>query len=169
MQVGAFNARVKTFDLSLFQAKLSDNVLLDIRCGRGSQCQGGGMTQGLADLGQPCIVRPKVMSPFADTMRFVHGQQVNGSPGQHLKKVRLAKALGCHVQQVVLSLSHLGITVESLAAVQRGIDECGMDTARTEHIHLVLHQGDQGGYHQGQTMPLRISLGQGQGRDLVAQ
>ena len=46
------------------------------------------------------VVRPKVVAPFGDAMRFVHGDEGDPAASQHLAKGGYRKALGRHQQEL---------------------------------------------------------------------
>ena len=95
-------------------------------------------------------------------MGLVHCKQ--GDPlscGEFQKTVR-QQPLRRHVDQLVSA--QLGPTQDLplLGCRQGGIEKGRRDARLLQRRHLVLHQGDQRRYHQGQSL-------QQQGRDLIAE
>ena len=69
--------------------------------------------------------------------------------------------LGSHVENLAATLGSLSQSQGLLIHILGGIDERGLDTSILQPVHLVLHQGDQGRYDDGQTV-------QKSGRNLIA-
>ena len=87
------------------QLQGSENVLAHMRRGRGRESHGLRPAQGLPHAPQPQIIRAEIMPPLAQAMRFIHGQQGNLHPPQHLHERLLGKALRRHVENLQLPIT----------------------------------------------------------------
>ena len=122
----------------------------------------GGVAQQPAEIAQPRVVRPEIVSPLADAVGLVDRQQLQPHRLHRLQEPRAAEPLRRHVDQPVVAGRHAFQPGILLGQRERTVDERHGDFERLELIDLVLHQGDERGDNQRQPI-------QDQGRQLVAE
>ena len=129
------------------------------RRGAGEHARAGQLRQQLAELE---VVRPEVVAPFADAVRFVDGDQRAGDPAQQAPKARRAEALGRGVEQPELAALGAREPPPDLTGLE-GRRQIGRGhAAGRERLDLVVHQGDQRRDDQG-------GAGEQHGRELIAE
>ena len=82
-------------------------------------------------------------------MRLSHRKQRDFHPLQRLEKTLGAKPLRGHIDQLVAAVAHPIQAFLLLGPGERGIDQRRVNATGHQRIHLVLHQCDQRGNHQG--------------------
>ena len=110
------------------------------------------MREFFANLTELPVLRPEIMSPFADAMRLIHRQRHRFPLAQTRQKIRHHQPLRRHIQQLVPSLIKSAQSMIHLAAVQRGIDKRRRHPRRLQLIDLILHQRNQGRNHHRQSI-----------------
>jgi hypothetical protein len=111
--------------------------------GRAEHGDAGG--QPLEHLGQPTVVRAKVVAPIGDAVRLVDGEQADslGEQRQHrLAELRVVQALGADEQQVDRVVGEQPADLLPRAAVGR-VDRVRPDAQALDGGDLVAHQGQQ--------------------------
>ena len=140
---------------------LDDIVAHDFR-GGGGESDEGWVAEILAHTAESQIVRSEVVSPLAQTVRFINGQQAHLTFGKAAHEPLLRKSLGCDVENfqfAALELSH-GLAI--FLGTQGGVHGGSRDPLGAQGIHLVLHQRDERRNNDGDALPT-------QGRQLVAE
>ena len=123
--------------------QLTDDVVPDMpgrRC-RESQKRHAGEVQ--AQLREPPVFRPEIVTPFADAVGLIDGD------GRHIpakeildESVRHDPLRGC-VEEFDFPPGKRGPPEPGLLALNRRVQHRGGDAACREGIHLVFHQRDQ--------------------------
>ncbi len=78
----------------VIEAELSDDVVLDLRCGRGGEGDDRRRPEQRQPLPEHPVIRPEIVPPLRDTVRLVDGDERGSALGQHLGKAGDAEALG---------------------------------------------------------------------------
>ena len=112
----------------------------------------GAVWQRVDELADRQVRRAEILTPLRHAMRLVDGEQRDISMcGECAEPCRL-QPLGGDVQQLHLTgiggVEHLLLLVRGL----RGVDECGRYADLVRTVHLVAHQRDQRGDHNGDAM-----------------
>ena len=156
---------VKAGDLPhrVLHGQQAEDVLLHLGGGGGGE---GGHHRPPGQLrrkpGDLQIAGPEVLTPLGDAVGLVHRHQGDGRlPGQGEQPLSRQPLRG-GVQQLVLPLPGPLVHQAQLLPGEGAVEKGGGHPGAGEGGHLVLHQGDQGGDHQGDP-------GQQQGGHLVAQ
>ena len=123
--------------------KLFGDVAANIGSRGGRESDRRRETKPLAKLSQPCVIRAKVVSPFADAMSFVDRQQCDFGPPQGLDKTRVTEPLRRDINQIELARRHFLEAFALFGKRQHAVDEGRRYTACLKTIDLVLHQRDQ--------------------------
>ena len=116
--------------------------------------------------GQLSIFRTKIMSPFGNAMTLIDGKQphlpplVQGLQGG-LKRV-LNQTLGCQIEEFQFMSPQGMLNVSCFSLGLKRVEACCSNSAFSECLNLILHQGDERGNDQGHA-------GSQQSGDLVAQ
>ena len=90
------------------------------------------------------VLRPEVVSPLADAVRLVDGEQGDGHRVQQVEEAVEHQALGRDVEQVQLAGAKRGDDAGRLGSRERRVQVGGSDTVRAQRIDLVLHERDEG-------------------------
>ena len=116
----------------------------------------------MQELGDLQIAGAEVLSPLRDAVGLVHRHQRDGNfPGESGKSLA-AQALWRDIQQLVGPLIGTAVHQPDLIRRQRAVEVGGVHPGLPQGGHLVLHQRDEGGDHQGDSR-------QHQSGDLVTQ
>ena len=83
-------------------------------------------------------------------MGFVDGDEAQVQGLQEAAEAGHTDPFRGHIEQAHLAGLGLALGGGGGAAVQAAVDEGGGDAVGAQGVHLVLHQGDEGRYHQGQ-------------------
>ena len=113
------------------------------------QCHHRNIWQALTQLTQRTIFRTEIMSPLRNTVCFVHCQHHRIPVSQLLKKVIHHQTFRRNVQQTHLSATTTSNDIQLLFTALGGIQAGRLDAICQQLIHLVFHQGNQRGNHQG--------------------
>ena len=144
------------------EAERADDVGADSRSRRRRERHRAPRAQLIANLADAQIARPKVMSPLADAVRFVHREQRDADVAQLLGQLAEGKPFRREVEELGLAAQHAAHAIADFSARQRAVDERRRDAALHQRVDLVLHQGDQRRDHHREP-------GQHQRRNLIAQ
>ena len=125
-------------------------------------CRGGGGERVQADVGEQrpqatelAVFRTEVVAPLADAVRLVDRHEVHAAASQHREEA--VAALPCqplrrHVQQAEPPLAQPGDDGRLTVGGERAVVAGGSDTVADERVHLILHQRDQWGDHDRQSL-----------------
>ena len=118
----------------------------------GGECDHGSI-HALPQLAYVQVVGAEVVAPLGDTVRLVHHQETDLKHVQVGSEKRRAEALGRHVEELAVAVGGVVQGRIHFAARHSGVHRYGLDAPLLQVLHLVLHQGDQGGHDQGQAVP----------------
>nr|AHG52956.1 hypothetical protein META_00031 [uncultured organism] len=126
----------------LAEPQLLGDVGLHI--GRGGSREGDRLriAQLLAKSAEPCIIGPKIVTPLADAMGLIDGQELYLRLPELFEEQRAAEPLGGDIDQVVLAGRHLVHPLKGFSGRERAVDAGRGDAPLRKTIDLVLHQGD---------------------------
>ena len=127
----------------------------------------------LPQLRELAVFRTEIVSPFADAMRLVHGQQTHVPTLQIRKHARQHQPLRREVEQAELAVVQAAQPRPRFALGERGVEKGRRNAAGLHPVHLVLHQGNQrrhhdrqaGLGHRGQLKTERFAAAGGQQRE----
>ena len=157
-------AAIETGDETTRIAKLQlrDDVLPHAIGRSGSQRHHRCLGKTAAQCGDLPVLRAKVMTPLADAVSLVNGDQPRLPSGQAVKHFRQHQPLRRNVQQAVLTVVQLGQTLARLGGGKSGIKVGSRHTGLLKCVDLIFHQSDQRRDNDGQSAL-------GQSRQLVAK
>ena len=101
------------------------------------------------------ILRPEVVSPLADAVRFVDGHERTAQIGEEAAEAGEAQPLRGDVDQLVVAPGHQAHAPAHLAAVHGGGEIRRGHAAGAERLHLIVHQRDQGRDDEGRAVEQR--------------
>ena len=143
--------------------QLRQHIGAGLGIGGGGQGQARDVRKRVHQRPQRAIVRAEIVAPFGHAVRFVDGEQADGSLAQQLAEMALAGAFGRDVEQVQLARAEPvdGLLAVGIDAGQRG----GADAVGQRRTQLVVHQRDQRGndnarprqHHGGQLIGQRFA------------
>ena len=96
---------------------------------------------------QAQIFRAEVVAPLRYAVGFIDGEQGNLSTCQQIQTTIRQQTLGSHIQQIQLPGQELAFDLAGSLPILGGVQISGVHTQFVERIHLILHQGNQGGNH----------------------
>ena len=144
------------------ELKLSDDVFLDRGCcGRCEGDYGCGAKSG-EEVAEGAVVGAKVVAPGGDAVGLVDGDETRLAPGEHLREVGNAHALGCDEEELQGAVEVIAAGLAGLVTGEAGVDAGDAKTGGGEFGGLVVHEGDERRDHQGGTTA-------GDGGELVAE
>ena len=136
------------------QPELRDDVAAHAAGGRRRERVDARLRQQRANLAEPAVLGPEVMSPLADAVRFVHGDEAHADLGEPAHEAIAAIAdepFGGHVQESRLAVAHALHHGALLLLVERAVVAGRRHAVGVEAVHLVLHERDERRHHHGQT------------------
>jgi hypothetical protein len=138
--------------------------------GGGRQRQPRHAREALVQRRQAQVFLAEVVSPLADAMRLVDGEQAQPAALvqrlQHRQEARRQDALGCGVDQRQPARQQFALDAAGLVAVERAVQEGGVNAQFVQRADLVVHQRNQRRHHH-RDAPAELLAHDG--RHLVAQ
>jgi hypothetical protein len=83
-------------------------------------------------------------------MGFVHGEEIDIPSLEVLEEAGEHESFGSGIEEAIIALMKAAKAGTGFAGGQGGVEECGGNAGGLEGVHLVFHQGDQGGNDDGQ-------------------
>ena len=142
--------------------EFADDLVAGGRVGGGGDGHGLDIPQHLPDFPQAQIFRAEIVAPLRDAMGLVDGQQIGAAIAEQLHEAGQGEALGRHIDEPQAPLRDGALGGEVFAGRIAGVQGARRDAVGAQLLHLVMHEGDEGGDHHGQPLPHH-------GRQLVAQ
>ncbi len=130
-------------DRGILEAEVAHNVGAHFRRCRRCQCDGERPAQLLSHLAKAQIFRAKIVSPLADAVRLVDGQQRQLASGDDGEKARRAEALRRDVEESAEALAQLRHCRKLLIPALAAREHPGRNAQRAHLPHLVGHQRNQ--------------------------
>ena len=141
---------------SLFHSQILLDIALHLGCGGGSQCNHRHFLSDFLDNGtDTSVFWAKIMSPFRNTVRFIYSIKRDVDILEKLDILFFGKRFRSHVQQFCLPFQQILFHFADFHFGEGGIEEVGnavLCAKATDGIHLVLHQGNQGGNHDSRAL-----------------
>ncbi len=154
----------------VLQLQPFQDVLARDRIGGGGQCHARHRGISLVQHRECAVFRAEVVTPLADAMRLVDGEQAElAALVQRIElrqEARRRDALRRRVQQRQLAAHEPLLDGRGLAAGLRRVQELGVHARFVQRADLVVHQRDQGRHHDRDAMSGALS---GDRRNLIAQ
>ena len=163
------------------------HVVARLGVGGGGAGHDGDAGEQLAQLPELDVLGPEVVSPLADAVRLVDGEQGDagraggavravGQPAQPLEEALGHERLGGDVQQVEFAGVQGAQHAARLAGLERRVVGGGADAGRPQRVDLVLHQRDErrdddagaGPHHGGELVAQRLAAAGGHEHERVA-
>ncbi len=146
---------VETGDVTarLAQAQLLEDVGPDAFGGRGGERHQRHFREEIAQARELAVLGPEIMSPFADAMRLVDGDELGLPAPQVVEKTGKHQPFGRGIEQTKLALVQPAQARAGFLRLERGIQKRGGHAAGLEGVHLVFHQRDEGRNDDGQAGP----------------
>ncbi|MCG3120600.1 MAG: hypothetical protein ALAOOOJD_03365 [bacterium] len=129
---------------------------------RGRERDADGLRKARPAFHQLAILRPKVMAPFRNAMRFIDGETIDLERGEKRQRFDFQQSFGRHVKQLCLTLTDAVEIALILIGRQRAVQKHGGHAELLQLRHLVFHQRNQRRDHDGETL-------EQQRRQLIAQ
>lgn len=104
-----------------------------------------------AQLRDAAVFRPKLVTPFAHTVRFVYGDRCDVPALQGAHERRQERALRRNVEQAVFAAIQCLDAFGGSVRVYRAVEIRCRDAVRGQCVDLVFHQRDQGRYDERQS------------------
>ena len=95
------------------------------------------------------------MTPLGDAMGLVDGYEADIQGLQEPLKSGESQTLGSDVKYLDLAFAGLVLDLGRLLGRQGAIKQSGGHSVGPQTVHLVLHQGDEGGDHQGEALEVQ--------------
>ena len=111
---------------------------------------------------QVAVIGAELMPPFGNAVGFVNGDEAQFQMFQKVAETRQRQPFRGYIENLDFAPGRGGLHPVNFRQGQRAVDEPGGDAVGVQGVHLVFHQGNQGGNHQG-------NAGEKQRRQLVAQ
>ena len=137
----------------ILQPQQPDYVLLHLPGGCGSK---GGNHRTVRKLPEKIhdlqIAGAEILSPLGYAMGLIHRQHGNpDSRHRPAKSFRLQPLRG-HIDDFIHPRSHIPVNQANLGRGQGAVDIGPSHSHAFQRHHLILHQGNEGGYHQGNAL-----------------
>src|SRR5882757_4170592 len=119
---------------------------------RGGRRQGDDRRVGtdlIHHLPQTAVFRPEIMSPFGNTVRFIHGKEGDLQIAEEIHILLLGEGFRGHIQHFGMAIQEVLMDRADLFFIECGIQKMGyiiFAAIATDQVYLVLHQGDQRAY-----------------------
>ncbi len=141
MEVGA--AKAVDEEGGPFEVELRGDVLLDRGGGgRGERDDGCGTKCGKV-LAERAIVRPEVMAPGGDAVRFVDRNERWFASCEHLGKPRNPHAFRCDKEKLEVSVEVIAASLAGGLAAEAGVDASHAKAGLLKLRGLIVHEGDE--------------------------
>ena len=134
----------RDMDPRLLHAQERDDVVADPGGRGGRQGDERHVRELPPQDGQLAILRPEIMAPLGDAVRFVDGDQTDVPGFQGPQHVVGHEAFRRQVEDLVPAAAQVPPSPSVLVGRQRRIEERRRHADLFEAVDLVLHQGDQG-------------------------
>ena len=130
-------------NLRSFQPQLLNDLLARWLVGSCRACQPWHQRKLLMQLVELNVLRPKVVAPLRNAVRFINRKQRQLRAAQHAQKTLGHKPLRRHVDQIVLAALHCLLRAARIAGRHAGVNVGRAHTCQAQCINLVLHQRNQ--------------------------
>ncbi len=110
----------------------------------------GDFRESLAQEAETAVFGAEIMPPHADTVGLVDGDGGHPQAPEKIDEPGGDQPLGRHVEKAEPPRAQLPGHPAPLTRGQGTVEPSGGDAAPDQGVDLVLHQGNQGGNHQGQ-------------------
>ena len=141
---------------------MAPDVVPGAGIGGGGEGQAGHGGEALRQLAQLQVVGSEVVAPLRQAVGLIDGEQGQGQPGQQPQAIAAEQPLRGDVKQLERALRQGGPGGGGLLGRERGVQGSRGHALLPQALHLVVHQGDQGGDHHGEPL-------QAEGRHLPAE
>src|ERR1700677_157205 len=111
--------------LDLAEPKLRRDILLDQRRRGCRERQRRDRTEDRQILPQHAVIRPKVVSPLRDAVRFVDGNERGLSCGEHLRKARDTEPFGSDEQELKVAVQVVDACSTRALTIPAGMNALG--------------------------------------------
>ena len=129
--------------------KLSDDLRPRLLVGRGRERNAGNLRIAGPQQLQLSVLGTEVMSPDAHAVRLVNGEERDVDPVEQREHRTHHQALGRHVEQIQPARQKLVLHSGGLLGRERRVEIGRLHADFVQRIDLILHEGDQGGDHDG--------------------
>jgi hypothetical protein len=144
------------------EADLLNDVLLDLLCRRCRERRDRNSGKYPGKHGQRQVIRPEVVPPLGDTVRFIDGHERQAQSLQRLDELGQGEPLWRDVEELDRLRRDLAKHLRHLARTQGAVQELRGDAVLPRRIHLVLHERDKRADDHSRP-------GQKERRELIAQ
>ena len=160
VQVGAVEAGGE--DLGRAHVERGQDVVAGAGVGGGGERDAGDAGEALGELGEAAVFGAELVTPGADAVGFVDGEEGDALAGEALERAGHEQAFGGNVEQVELAGIEEGGGFAGGGGLDFGVEGAGAGAELAEGGDLVVHEGDEGGDDDG-------GAGQAEGGNLVAK
>ena len=136
---------VETGDVArgILQVQLPDDVAAHALGGRGGERHHRHVGENFAQRRKLPVFRAEIVSPFADAMRLVNGEEVDVPFLQIFEKAGQHQPLRRDVEQPEFAVVQSAQARTRFAGGERRIQKGRRHARRLQRVHLVLHQRDE--------------------------
>ena len=110
--------------------------------GRGERHEGN-FWKTLPQLRDLPVFRTKIVTPFADAVRFINGDELHIPILQIGEKTGEHQTFGRDIEQAIFALMQTAQAFPRFLSVERGVQKRGSDAASLQGIYLIFHQRNQ--------------------------
>ncbi len=125
------------------QLQTLDNVLGDLRRGRGREGRDGRVREFVRDPGKCQVIGPEIVAPFGNAVGFVHGKKRNIQRFEPLDKILRVESLWRDVEQVQFVFSQSGVNFVTFLHRNRAVLRGGPESVCPGGVDLILHQRNE--------------------------
>ena len=130
--------------------ELADDVITGYLVGSRRERDDWNLGETFLQYGQLGIFGAEIVAPLRDAVSFVDSNQRDVQVGQEPSHLRL-DPLGRDIQELEFVLPGKLLDLLLLGLGHKAVESCSRDTAGPQALDLVLHQGDERRYNQGNT------------------
>ena len=137
------------------QLKFADDVVTNPLGGGRGECVEGCARKVLAHATELAVLRPEVVSPLADAVRFIDGDEPHAELAEDPAEALAAVAdepLWRHIQQATAVLTEARHHRVALARALGAVQVRSFDAIDAQPVDLILHQRDQRRDDQRETL-----------------
>ncbi len=134
------------------KVEMLDDVLAHPLGGRGGEGHDRDAREALAQSAKLPVLGPEIVAPLGDAMRLVNDDAADIPGAGAIEEAREQEPLWGGVEKLGLAGVEGAEARFGLGGAEGRIEKSGRNARHLERIHLVLHEGDQGGDDDGQPL-----------------
>ena len=132
--------------------QLLHDVVPHLRGGRGGEGHDRRVGKAFAQDPQVAVVGAEVVAPLGNAVSLINGDLADPDRPEKVAEAGHGQSLRGDVEDLQAARPGFGESFAGFARRHRAVDEGRRNPVGAQGVHLVLHQGDQGGNDQRQTV-----------------